>query len=77
MYTTGLEYEQEDGLGTKVTATATDNGSDITIVAKGGKSGPMITKIYFETVDGIEKLKMEISLSDKDVTGVRIFERQN
>jgi hypothetical protein len=77
MYTTGVEYEQEDGLGTKVTATATDNGSDITIMAKGGKSGPMITKMYFETVDGIEKLKMEISLPDKNVTGVRIFERQN
>ena len=70
MYTTGEEYNQKDGLGTEVVATATDNGEYIEIVAIGGKAGPMKTKITLED-DG--RLKMAITLTDKEVTGIRYF----
>ena len=52
------EYDLQDGLGTPVKATASDNCDEIEIIAKGGKQGQQITRLVLDSETG--ELKMYV-----------------
>ena len=68
----GVEYDLKDGIGTEVTATATDDCDVIEIVALGGKQGKQITKLHIE--EDTKQLIMTMILVDHNVSAKRIFE---
>ena len=68
----GVEYDLQDGLGTPVKATASDNCDEIEIIAEGGKQGQQITRLVLNSETG--ELKMYMTLKEHDVTAARIFQ---
>ena len=57
---------------TKCIASATDEGDQISIVANGGRNGPLLTWLYF---DEEGRIVMKTTLPDLDnITAKRIFE---
>ena len=72
MFTDGRKYQIEDALGDEVTAQASDDGETIEIIATGGSTGPMTTRISLESATN--RLKVELELSDHNVKAVRYFE---
>ena len=66
------EYDLQDGLGTPVKATASDNCDEIEIIAEGGNQGQQITRLVLNSETG--ELKMYMTLKEHDVTAARIFQ---